>query len=118
VFAFVAVFVVSRMRACVRHAVFGRGVATPSLNILRAFFGISFFQMPEENSARMVLIFFLYFCLVIRTAYQGVFFEIMTTDPRKASPKTIDDLCDMNFTVHCMPLADGSPNKWFKATCG
>jgi hypothetical protein len=115
VFAFAVVAVVSRMRAWVRYAVFGRGVATPSLNIVRSFFGISLYQLPEENSARILLAFFLYFCLVFRTAYQGVFFELMTTDPRKSSPETFEELAERNFTLYWDQFRNVS-HEWFGDT--
>jgi hypothetical protein len=48
----------------------------------------------------MVLMFFILFCLVVRTAYQGVFFELMATDMRKPVPTTYEELISQNFTLY------------------
>lgn len=49
----------------------GENVKTPSLRLLAIFFGISQKETPRENFSRIILIFFTYFCLVLRTGYQG-----------------------------------------------
>lgn len=59
--------------------------------------------------------FFIIFCLIFRTAYQGkksltielhcdfiflgVFFEMMTTDMRKSEVKSVEEIFENNFTV-------------------
>ncbi|KAG5673138.1 hypothetical protein PVAND_003209 [Polypedilum vanderplanki] len=80
--------------------VYGTRVTMPMLNVLRTFFGISQTRLPQDSFPRFILIFFILFCLVIRTAYQGVFFELLTTDMRKPLPETIDDLLDRNYTIY------------------
>lgn len=69
--AFSTVFVINRMPKVFQDLIFGRGVQSPSYNILGSFFGISQSRVPVENTARILLIFFVYFCLIFRTAYQG-----------------------------------------------
>jgi hypothetical protein len=43
---------------------------------------------------------FIVFCLIIRTAYQGVLFEMITTDMRKESPNTMEELLQKNYTIY------------------
>lgn len=53
------------------------------------------------NYTRILLITFVLFCLVIRTAYQGVFYTMMVSEMRKKSPETIDDLKNQNYSIVC-----------------
>jgi hypothetical protein len=49
----------------------GENVETPNLNLIRIFFGIGMTKLPENNFTRIILTVFIYFCLIIRTGYQG-----------------------------------------------
>ncbi|KAG5668720.1 hypothetical protein PVAND_016647 [Polypedilum vanderplanki] len=42
---------------------------------------------------------FIIFCLIIRTAYQGVLFDYMNSDMRKPRAKTIDEVFEKKFTI-------------------
>lgn len=59
--------------------VFGSRVKTPIFNMMVSFFGQSHNILPGRNFARYHLMIFILFCLVIRTGYQGVQFELMLT---------------------------------------
>lgn len=59
--------------------VFGSRVKTPIFNMVTAFFGQSQNILPGRNFARYHLMLFILFCLIIRTAYQGVQYELMLT---------------------------------------
>jgi hypothetical protein len=69
--AFLMVIVVKFLPDFVRIIIYGEGVKHPAFNILGTFFGIGQLKLPIGNFARIILIFFIIFCLVIRTAYQG-----------------------------------------------
>jgi hypothetical protein len=84
----------------IQNAFFGEGVQTPAFNLLAMFFGIGQIRVPIGNSARIIMMTFIYFCLVIRTAYQGVFFEMMTHELRKPQPQSIDDLFEWNYSIY------------------
>jgi hypothetical protein len=98
-FAFGAIFVVSRMSRRWQDIVYGEGVRVPAFNVLGTFFGIGQLRLPTTFFARAILTFFTWFCLIFRTAYQGVFYELMTTDMRKPQPKTFNDLIERNYTI-------------------
>lgn len=70
--SFMAIFIVNFFSRDKQNVVFGNKVRTPSLNVVGAFFGISQVTLPENNFARMILLLFIYFCLIFRTAYQGM----------------------------------------------
>lgn len=57
--------------------VFGSNVRTPGLNIMIAFFGQGQNILPGRNFSRYMLMIFILFCLIIRTGYQGVQFEMI-----------------------------------------
>lgn len=69
--AFGVVFSVNQMPKFQQEKIYGQGVKTPSFNILGSFFGISQNIEPKENAARILMIYFVMFCLIFRTAYQG-----------------------------------------------
>lgn len=82
-----------------RDVIFGRGIRDPVYNAAGTFFGISQLKMPTENCPRILISFFIYFCLVFRTCYQGRMFEFMTTDIRKPPPETIEDLAVLGYKI-------------------
>jgi hypothetical protein len=43
---------------------------------------------------------FIIFCLVVRTAYQGVLFEMIAADMRRQSPNTMQELYDQNYSIY------------------
>jgi len=115
VFTFAASFAIILIVNCasqiVKNFVFGRQVTTPSLNVLRIFFGLSQTVLPGRNFARFLLMLFTIWSLIFRTCYQGLLFENLIGDGRKPPIKTIDELLNKNFTyhtheTHCMRLLE------------
>jgi hypothetical protein len=56
--------------------------------------------LPARNFARFNLILYILFCLIIRTAYQGVQFELMLKEVRPRDVQSIDELIEKNFTIY------------------
>lgn len=71
----------------------------PAFNALGIFFGIGQVQLPRNFFGRFVLIFYIWFCLMIRTCYQSLMFEFITTDMRMPLPASIEDLVFWNYTI-------------------
>jgi hypothetical protein len=109
-FAFIAITVISRLSKRISNLFFGATVQTPMLNIFRAFFGIGQTNLPEKNFNRIILVSFLLWCLVIRTAYQGKLFEFTTNAIRKTDMQNLEELRLNNFTLYL------SKNQFFKHT--
>lgn len=124
--AFMSTFLINQMKENIRNLFLGSSSKYPAYNVLGTFFGISQTREPDGNFARIILMFFILFCLVMRTAYQGgeifsvfsflviclhlrklilqfllsgVLFEMMAADMRRKPPETIEDLVEMNFTL-------------------
>lgn len=57
--------------------IFGLSVRTPAFNMIIAFFGQGQNILPGRNFARYLLMMFILFCLIIRTGYQSVQFELL-----------------------------------------
>ncbi|KAG5668447.1 hypothetical protein PVAND_016387 [Polypedilum vanderplanki] len=101
--AFIVILIVNQMPQKVKNLIYGKKIATPAFRVVATFYGISQQKLPDSNFARLLLLIFIWFCLIIRTAYQGVFFEMMTTDMRKPPLKTLEEVFAKNYTV-LMPL--------------
>lgn len=71
-FAFLVIFIINRMPKIFPELIYGVDIHTPTLNVIANFFGIAQQIMPRSNGARMLLLCFTYFCLIFRTAYQGL----------------------------------------------
>lgn len=114
--AFAVIFVVNLKPRIIQEVFYGVGVNSPSLNVLGSFFGIGQNKLPKNNFGRIILIFFVYFCLVFRVGYQGeifklnyklfysfkfpgVFYEMLTTDMRKQPIKSIAEILEENIPV-------------------
>jgi hypothetical protein len=97
--AFGVVFVLGFLPRKNYAIVVGSQVQHPGYNILSVFFGIAFKNLPTENSARILLMFFIFFCLIFRTAYQGVLFELTTSDISKKLPTTIEELYEKGYKI-------------------
>lgn len=54
-----------------QQLIFGDKIRSSHIDVLAIFFGIPQFHVPRTTFSRIVLVNFLMFCLIIRTAYQG-----------------------------------------------
>ncbi|KAG5679482.1 hypothetical protein PVAND_009047 [Polypedilum vanderplanki] len=83
----------------IKLIVFGEGINNPAYNALGIFFGISQLRLPNESFCRAIFIIYLWYCLIIRTCWQSMMFEFMTTDMRKPLPQLIEHFLSMNYTM-------------------
>ena len=97
-----------------RKIFYGSAKKTKVFNIFQTFFGISHIKVPKNNFTRIILISFIFWCLVIRTAYQGKLFEFTTTAIRKPKLKTLEDLRSKNFSIFFASVT--SQNELFETT--
>ncbi|KAG5672148.1 hypothetical protein PVAND_002301 [Polypedilum vanderplanki] len=98
--AFITIFIVNHMSKEIQKIFYGDSSGFLAFNVLGTFFGIAQARVPSTNFPRMILMNFILFCLVIRTAYQGVFFELMATDMRKPVPKNLNELLEKNYLIY------------------
>lgn len=97
--AFVVIFIL-KFAARARIFIIGATVQTPSLNVLMIFSGTSQVTMPGRNFARFLVMQFIIFSMIIRTAWQGKMFEFLQQEIRKPEVQTIDEMIEKNFTFY------------------
>lgn len=99
--SFLTIFVVNFTTINIRKLVFGSNVTTPSLNVAAHFFDISQPTLPRGNFGRILLTIFIFYCLIIRTAWQGKMFEFLQKEMRKPEIQSIEEMIERNFSF-CM----------------
>lgn len=75
--AYVTIFFVNLSTLTIKHFVFGKNVSTPSLNVAVIFSGSSLTTLPTKNFSRFLVISFVIYSLIIRTAWQSKMYELM-----------------------------------------
>ncbi|CAG9810963.1 unnamed protein product [Chironomus riparius] len=98
--AFQAILIIYRLPKLTQTRFFGEDIKTPSLNIVSTFFGIPQLKLPTSHIPRLILVFFIFFCLIFRTCYQSKLFEFLTSEPRRSPPQTIKELKDKDFKIY------------------
>lgn len=95
---FVIIFVRKKSQK-VRNFVFGFRLATPFMNFLMEIFGISQPRLPGRNFSRFLLMNFLIFTLVMRSAYQGSLFRFLQTKDYAKDPQNLAEIIEMGYKV-------------------
>jgi hypothetical protein len=98
--AFTTIFILNLTTLQIQSFVYGKNVKTPSLNILAVLFGISQIILPGRTFGRFLVINFVIFCLILRTAWQGKLFEFMQKDLRQQEIQSIEEIIEKNFTLY------------------
>ena len=80
--------------------IIGLDIRDPFLNIFGTLMGIGMMSLPRTNIARFLLMNFILFCLIMRTAYQGKYFEFLTSNPTKKPIMTFEELTQSNLTIY------------------
>jgi hypothetical protein len=99
-FSIISMCIINQLPKHVRRLFFGKIKHSTVFKIFQTFFGISEKNSPDGNFARITFISFIFWCLVIRTAYQGKLFEFTTTAIRKPVLKTLEALKDRNYSIY------------------
>uniref|UniRef100_A0A182W4C0 Ionotropic glutamate receptor L-glutamate and glycine-binding domain-containing protein n=1 Tax=Anopheles minimus TaxID=112268 RepID=A0A182W4C0_9DIPT len=89
-------------RPYVRDFVYGRGISTPILNLLSILFGGALQQLPVRNFARTLLFLWMYYCLVVRTCYQGSLFEYLQEHKNVSPPQTVNAMVEENYRFYSL----------------
>ena len=98
--AFLVIFLIQLSKSTSMYdIVIGLNVMTPSLNVVAIFMGIGQILLPHRNVSRFMFMAFIMFSLIMRTAYQGKYFEFLTSDMRRKPIQTIEELKEKNFTA-------------------
>lgn len=85
-----------------RDFIVGRNATTPMLNMITIICGNPLHRIPGRNFARTILIYFILFTFVLRTAYQGALYEVAQRDPDYVD--SLSEMLEQNFTFYSAPL--------------
>lgn len=88
-------------------------VKTPTLNIVRSAMGIGQTLLPNRHSARVLLATFLLFNVVLRTAYQGKYFQFLITNKHGPSIQTIDEIIKLQHRRQFKVFIEATNNRNF-----
>ena len=89
----------------IRNFVFGPSNNTPFVNIMNIFLGGSMHLLPSRNFARSILMFFILFCLVERSLYQGALFQFLQSNERSNPIPSITKLIRNDFKFYMVDSA-------------
>jgi hypothetical protein len=96
---FIVIFIISTKSITKRNFVFGTGVRNPYMNVLIGIVGGSQHKLPKRNFARFLLMMFLILTLVLRTLYQGSYFELLKSNKKHKEITTLDELIESKITI-------------------
>lgn len=86
-----------------RTFVLGTSVHHPVLNMFVAFMGGSQNVLPAKNSARLLLMTFLMYSMVIRTLYQGSYYKLMKENIRHKEIQSLEEIVQKNYKLYVVP---------------
>lgn len=99
--AFIIIFCFAFVPKKVQQMAFGSRVNAAWFNVIAVFFGNGQTNVPRKGFARFLLMTFILYSLIIRTAYQGKSFEFLQMDVHKKPIQSIGEMF-ANCSV-CIP---------------
>lgn len=91
------IFIVQFLSKSIQNFVFGTGVRHPYLNMCNGYIGGSQHVLPQRNFARFLLMNFIIYSMVIRTVYQGLYYEHMQSNRQRRRIETVDEMVRNDF---------------------
>lgn len=105
VIALMVIFVVSRSPKTVHNFVIGRKVTNPIFNLLSIGYGMSQNRLPTRNFARFILMSYILYWIILRSAYTGGIYKILESSSKPAVA-SIDEMLDNNFKFYFYETLD------------
>jgi hypothetical protein len=97
-FAIITITIINLTFVSMKEKIYGEGVKTPITNLFSSLFGVAQNVVPTRHTPRILLMSFILFSFVIRTAYQGKLFKFLQIEPREKEVQTIKEMIEKNFT--------------------
>lgn len=72
----------------------------PYLNMLVAFIGDSQNILPKRNFARLLLMMFLMYSLVIQTLYQALFYQLLNSKRQYGEVRSVDKMIEKEYSFY------------------
>jgi len=99
-FGYFVIFVIRFQSQIIQNFLFGTGVKNVYLNVLIGLVGGSQTVLPAGHFARYILTMFFIYTLVIRTIYQGAYFNLIKSNRRIEEVQTIDEMITKDFRFY------------------
>jgi hypothetical protein len=98
---FATIFILRSQSRQICSFLYGSGVQSPALNMFVGFMGGSQRVLPKRNFARFLLMLFLMYSLVMRTLYQGSYFQLLQGSGRHKQIQSVDEMiaADYKFII-------------------
>jgi hypothetical protein len=120
--AYLVIFIINFASIKIRNLVFGEYVNSPTFNVLAHFFGLGQNHLPRRSFPRFLVMSFIIYSLIIRTAWQGKIFEFMNKEIRKPEVTSVDEAIEKDYEFHMWHCTkcknDGKDVKWCNKNCG
>jgi hypothetical protein len=98
--SYFVIFIINFASIKIRNLVFGERVASPSLNVAAHFFGLGQLVLPRRNFARFLVMSFIIYSLIIRSAWQGKMFEFLNKEQRKPQVESVEEAKEKYFEFY------------------
>lgn len=98
IIALCATLTLNLVSRSIRNLIAGR-VVSPTLNVFEIFLCGGQVHVPRGSFARILLILFIVWSLIIRTCHQSMLFELLQADLRKPKLKTLDQFFKSNLSL-------------------
>lgn len=98
--ASIVIFIIKFFNKSVQRFVFGTGVDRPGLNLIIGFFGGIQTILPKRNFARFLLAVFLLYSLIIRTLYQGSYYQFLKSGHHHKRVQFLDEMIQNDFKFY------------------
>lgn len=102
ILSFLFVAIVSRLSKIAHDFWFGRGIASPSLNIVNLTLVGSLNKLPKRHFARVVLVFFMFYCFLIQNSYKGELFKFMRMPSYDPEAQSVDEMIARGFHFYIL----------------
>lgn len=101
-FCFFGIFIELMRKSFGKHWKFALGshFKITFLDLFNIFFGGSIFKVPLKNFARILFMVYIFYALVIRSAYQGALFKFMKSESSGPQAQTMTDMIERNYKFY------------------
>lgn len=99
------IFIITLQNKSVKTFVFGEYEKYPFFTMFALLVGGAQIRTPSRNFARFILLNFLAFSMIIRTAYEGAMYQFMQSDKKYKEPQTVEELIELDYKFNVLAVS-------------
>lgn len=96
--------IIFMIKSTLKKAIFQN--RSPYFSLISMALGVSIPTFPSKSFARILLMSFIMFCLVIQAVYSGLLFTFLQTDSRLKEVSSINEMFDKDFKFYTIGLVN------------